>query len=285
MDKVFEGVASNGQVLLALDFDGTLAEIVPDPADATLPESIFKLLEALNNQPRFTVAVVSGRSLVDLKERVRLPDVAYAGDHGLEISGPGFHHIPPEAEEFRTTVAEIGEALEAALEGIPGVIFEHKGLSMSIHYRLTPSGQRAAALRTIRRVTKPYLDRDAARVVKGKEVVNLLPPVDWHKGAALKWLINLLDTMPRRVGGILPIYIGDDVTDEDAFKAVRESGFAVRVGRPKPTSAAPYYVKSTTEVEEVLQALLDNSSLWVSPHTSISRSSPKRITLYRYSRF
>lgn len=259
MDKVFEGVASNGQVLLALDFDGTLAEIVPDPADATLPESIFKLLEALNNQPRFTVAVVSGRSLVDLKERVKLPDVAYAGDHGLEISGPDFHHIPPEAEEFRTTVAEIGEALEAALKGIPGVIFEHKGLSMSIHYRLTPSGQRAAALRTIRRVTKPYLDRDAVRVVKGKEVVNLLPPVDWHKGAALKWLINLLDTMPRRVGGILPIYIGDDVTDEDAFKAVRESGFAVRVGRPKPTSAAPYYVKSTTEVEEVLQALLDNS--------------------------
>lgn len=259
MDKVFQGVASNGQVLLALDFDGTLAEIVPDPADATLPESIFKLLEALNNQPRFTVAVVSGRSLVDLKERVKLPDVAYAGDHGLEISGPGFHHIPPEAEAFRTTVAEIGEALEAALKGIPGVIFEHKGLSMSIHYRLTPSGQRTAALRTIRRVTKPYLDRDAVRVVKGKEVVNLLPPVDWHKGAALKWLINLLDTMPRRVGGILPIYIGDDVTDEDAFKAVRESGFAVRVGRPKPTSAAPYYVKSTTEVEEVLQALLDNS--------------------------
>lgn len=267
MDKVFEGVASNGQVLLALDFDGTLAEIVPDPADATLPESIFKLLEALNNQPRFTVAVVSGRSLVDLKERVKLPDVAYAGDHGLEISGPGFHHIPPEAEEFRTTVAEIGEALEAALKGIPGVIFEHKGLSMSIHYRLTPSGQRAAALRTIRRVTKPYLDRDAVRVVKGKEVVNLLPPVDWHKGAALKWLINLLDTMPRRVGGILPIYIGDDVTDEDAFKAVRESGFAVRVGRPKPTSAAPYYVKSTTEVEEVLQALLDNSkSLGIPAH-------------------
>ena len=174
MEVVFEGVASNGQVLVALDFDGTLAEIVPDPADATLPESIFKLLEALNNQPRFAVAVVSGRSLVDLKERVNLPDIAYAGDHGLEISGPGFHHIPPEAEEFRTTVAEIGEALEAALKGIPGVIFEHKGLSMSIHYRLAPSDQRTSVLRTIRRVTKPYLGRDAVRVVKGKEVVNLL---------------------------------------------------------------------------------------------------------------
>ena len=267
MDKVFEGLSSNGQVLVALDFDGTLAEIVPDPADATLPESIYKLLDALNNQPRFAVAVVSGRSLVDLKERVNLPDIAYAGDHGLEISGPGFRHIPQEAEEFRATVAEIGEALEAALKDIPGVIFEHKGLSMSIHYRLAPLDQRTAALRTIRRVTKRYLDRDAVRVVKGKEVVNLLPPVDWHKGAALRWLLDLLDSMPRRVGGILPIYIGDDVTDEDAFMAVRESGFAVRVGRPKPTSAAPYYVKSTTEVEEVLQALLENSrSLGIPAH-------------------
>lgn len=267
MDKVFEGVASSGQVLVALDFDGTLAEIVPDPADSALLESTFKLLDALNNQPRFAVAVVSGRSLVDLKDRVNLPDIAYAGDHGLEISGPGFHHIPPEAEGFRATVGEIGEALEAALKGITGVIFEHKGLSMSIHYRLAPSDQRSPVLRTIRRVTKPYLDRDAVRVVKGKEVVNLLPPVDWHKGAALKWLINLLDTMPQRVGGILPIYIGDDVTDEDAFKSVQENGFAVRVGRPKPTSAAPYYVKSTTEVEEVLQALLDNSrSLGIPAH-------------------
>jgi trehalose 6-phosphate phosphatase len=90
-------------------------------------------------------------------------------------------------------------------------------------------------------------------------VLNFLPPLDWHKGAALKWLLNLLDSLPRRVGGILPIYIGDDVTDEDAFKAIGEEGFAVRVGRPKPSSAAPYYVNSTNEVEEVLRAMLDNS--------------------------
>ena len=267
MDKVFEGVATNGQILVALDFDGALADIVPNPADATLPEPRLKLLEALNNQPRFAVAIVSGRSLEDLKGRVNLPDIAFAGDHGLEITGPGFHHIPPEAEEFKATVAEIGEALEAALHGGPGVAFEHKGLSMSVHYRLAPSDQRATVLRTIRRVTKPYLARGAAHVVKGKEVVNLLPPLDWHKGAALKWLLDMLESLPRRAGGVLPIYIGDDVTDEDAFKVVRETGFAVRVGRPKPSSAAPYYVNSTNEVEVVLQALLDNSrSLSIPAH-------------------
>ncbi len=267
MDKVFEDVANNGQILVALDFDGTLADIVPNPADASLPESRLKLLEDLNNQPRFAVAIVSGRTLEDLKSRVNLSDVAFAGDHGLEISGPGFHHIPPEAEEFRTTVAEIGEALEAALKGVPGVIFEHKGLSMSIHFRLTPPDQRVSVLHTIRRISNPYLDGNTLRMVKGKEVVNLLPPVDWHKGSALKWLLELLDSLPRRVGGSLPIYIGDDVTDEDAFKEVAEKGFAIRVGRPKPSSAAPYYVNSIDEVEVVLQALLDNSrSLGIPAH-------------------
>jgi len=267
MDKVLEGVASNGQVLVALDFDGTLAEIVPNPADAALPDSRLKLLEALNNQPRFAVAVVSGRLLEDVKARVGLSDIAYAGDHGLEIAGPGFHHIPPEAEEFRSTVAELGKALEAALKGIPGVIFEHKGLSMSIHYRLTPSEQRYGVLRTIEETTSPYLSISALRVVEGKEVVNLLPPLDWHKGSALKWLLDFLDSLPRRVGGTLPIYIGDDVTDEDAFKEVVDKGFAIRVGSPEAASAAQYYVNSTDEVEEVLQELLDNSrSLGVPPH-------------------
>ena len=267
MEKVYEGVASNGQILVALDFDGTLAEIVPDPADATIPEPRIKLLEDLNNQPRFAVAIVSGRSLENLKRRVNLPDIAYAGDHGLEIAGPGFHHIPPEAEEFRVTVAEIGGVMESALVGTSGIVFEHKGLSMSIHYRLAPPHQRATLLRTIRRITKPYLDGSKLRVVKGKQVVNLLPPVNWHKGSAVAWLLSLLDSLPRRVGGILPIYIGDDVTDEDAFKTISETGFAVRVGRPKPSTGAQYYVKSPDEVEMVLQRLLDNSlSLGIPAH-------------------
>ena len=260
MDKVYEGVAGNKQILLALDFDGTLAEIVPNPKDAALPGPRLKLLEALNNQPRFAVAVISGRSLEDLKRRVSLRDITYAGNHGLEISGPGFYHIPPEAEQFRITVAEIGEVLESALTGISGIIFEHKGLSMSIHYRLVPRNQRALALRTIRQITKPYLDGVKLKVTKGKQVVNLLPPMVWHKGSALAWLLKLLDPFPQKIGSVLPIYIGDDVTDEDAFTTVSEKGFTIRVGYPKPSSKAKYYVKSPNEVEIVLQGLLDHAT-------------------------
>ena len=260
MGKVYEGVASNEQILLALDFDGTLAEIVPDPRDAALPGSRLELLEALNTHPRFAVAVISGRSLEDLRRRINLRDITYAGDHGLEISGPGFHHIPPEAEQFRITVAEIGGVLESALIGISGIIFEHKGLSMSVHYRLVPPTQRALVLRTIRQITKPYLDRNKLRVMKGKQVVNLLPPMVWHKGSAIAWLLRLLDPSSQKMGSLLPIYIGDDVTDEDAFTTVSERGFAIRVGYPKPSSKAMYYVKSPDEVEIVLQGLLDHAT-------------------------
>ena len=116
-----------------------------------------------------------------------------------------------------------------------------------------PPERRAAVLRALRRRITPLRDAGALRVVRGKEVVNLLPPVAWHKGSALRWLMELLDALPHRVGGVFPVYIGDDVTDEDAFRVARETGVAVRVGPPRRGSAAPYTVADTDEVEAVLR--------------------------------
>ncbi len=259
MDLVFQGIATKGQILVALDFDGTLSDIVPRPEDAQLTEERRQLLRELNSRPRFAVAVISGRTLEDVRERVGLTDIAYAGHHGLEIAGPGFHHVPPEAEAFRDTVARLGETLEATAGQTPGVILEHKGLSLSIHYRLAPKVQRQSVLRAIRRTVKPLQDAGEVRIVKGKEVVNMLPPLEWHKGSALQWLIELLDSIPHRVGGIFPIYIGDDVTDEDAFPVARETGIAARVGPPKRGSAAEYTLEDTAEVEATLRAIVQYS--------------------------
>ena len=97
------------------------------------------------------------------------------------------------------------------------------------------------------------------RIVKGKEVVNMLPPLVWHKGSALRWLIELLDSIPHRVGGIFPVYIGDDVTDEDAFPVARETGIAARVGPPKRGTTAEYTLADTAEVESTLRAMLEYS--------------------------
>ena len=259
MDLVYEGIATKGQVLVALDFDGTLSDIVARPEDAQLTEARRQLLRELNSRPRFAVAVISGRTLDDLRERVGLDDIAYAGHHGLEIAGPGFRHVPPEAEAFRETATRLGGTLEAQIGRIPGVIFEHKGVSLSVHYRLVEGEQRATVQRAIRDIVTPAASAGDVRIVLGKEVVNMLPPVEWHKGSALRWLMELLDSIPHRVGGIFPIYIGDDVTDEDAFPVARETGIAARVGPPTSDSAAEYSLADTAEVEATLRAIVDYS--------------------------
>lgn len=259
MDLLYHGIATKGQVLVALDFDGTLSDIVPRPEDAALTEERRQLLRELNSRPRFAVAVISGRTVDDLRERVGLDDIAYAGQHGLEIAGPGFQHMPPEVEAFRGTATRLGESLEAEIGRIPGVIFEHRGISLSVHYRLVTGAQREAVQRAIRNVVTPVAGAGEARVVLGKEVVNLLPPLVWHKGSALRWLMGLLDAIPHRVGGIFPIYIGDDVTDEDAFPVARETGIAARVGPPVEGTAAEYTLADTAEVEATLRAMVDYS--------------------------
>lgn len=259
MDVVYEGIATKGQVLVALDFDGTLSDIVPRPEDAGLTEERRQALRELNGRPRFAVAVISGRPLDDLRERVGLDDIAYAGQHGLEIAGPGFHHVPPEVEAFRETAARLGETLEGKIGGIPGVIFEHKGLSLSVHHRLVAGDDRAMVQRALRDIISPSASAGEVRIVLGKEVVNLLPPLEWHKGSALRWLMGLLDSIPHRVGGIFPIYIGDDVTDEDAFPVARETGIAARVGPPTEGTAAEYTIADTAEVEATLRAMVDYS--------------------------
>ncbi len=259
MDVVYEGIATKGQVLVALDFDGTLSDIVPRPEDATLTEERRQLLRELNSRPRFAVAVISGRMVEDLRERVGLNDIAYAGHHGLEIAGPGFQHMPPEAEAFRGTAARLGESLEAAIGHIPGVIFEHRGISLSVHYRLVVGDERATVQRALRDIITPAASAGEVRVIPGKEVVNMLPPLVWHKGSALRWLMELLDAIPHRVGGIFPVYIGDDVTDEDAFPVARETGIAARVGPPVEGTAAEYSLADTAEVEATLRAMVEYS--------------------------
>ena len=124
------------RVLLLCDYDGTLTPIVEKPELAILPEKTRELLLALVTQRSFTVGVISGRAMADIRQKVGIENIIYAGNHGLEIEGPGISFINPLAEEMRPVLRLIQQVLNKALSPIRGVFVENKGLSLTIHYRM-----------------------------------------------------------------------------------------------------------------------------------------------------
>lgn len=221
--------------LVALDFDGTLAPIVRDPARAAMRPRTRELLRRL--AARYPCVVISGRALADLRQRLRGSGVRRAvGNHGGEPSRQG--------RALRARVRSWRAGLERRLRGLAGVTIEDKGLSLAIHYR--HARPRAAAESAVRAAAARLA---GARIVGGKCVVNVVPRRAPNKGVAL-------EAARRRLRRACAIYVGDDDTDEDAF-ALGASGrlLGIRVGR-KPASKARYYLRAQSEVDVLLAVLV-----------------------------
>src|SRR6201986_5027196 len=234
------------------DFDGTLSEIVEDPDSARLVDGAADALTSLT--AACPVAILSGRDLADVRERIGLPGLWYAGSHGFELTGPdGTHHQNPEAATSIPVLAGAATALADQLAHIPGVVVEHKRFGVAVHYRNAARdrvGEVAAAVRSAGQRTR-------LRVTTGREVVGLRPDVDWDKGKTLRWV---LDYIRDNEGGepLLPIYLGDDITDEDAFDAVADDGVAILVRHSADgdrATASHYALDSPDRVREFTERL------------------------------
>ena len=234
------------------DFDGTLSEIVNDPDSARLADGAAEALISLS--AHCPVAILSGRDLADVRERIGLPGLWYAGSHGFELTGPdGKHHENAEAAESVPVLAEAAAALADQLAGIPGVVVEHKRFGVAVHYRNAARdrvGEVTAAVRSAGQ-------RMSLRVTTGREVIELRPDVDWDKGRTLRWV---LDYVRDNEGGgpLLPIYLGDDITDEDAFDAVADDGIAILVRHSDDgdrATAARYALDDPDRVREFTERL------------------------------
>lgn len=210
---------SGRRLAIFLDYDGTLTPIVDDPDEALLPDATRETLRRLAR--RFPVAVVSGRDLADVRDRVGLEGLHYAGSHGFDIEGPDLRRQRGEA--YLPALDAAREELAERLADIPGARVERKRFAIAVHHRRTPAEREAEVAERVAEVAAahPELRRSA-----GKKVHELRPDVEWDKGRALLWLLDALDLEDEDV---LPVYIGDDVTDEDAFRALRE-----RAGGPEP---------------------------------------------------
>ena len=253
-------VIAASHVLLACDFDGTLSPIAERPEQASLPEETRNVLQALADLPRYTVAIVSGRALSDVKSKVQIPELYYAGNHGMEIEGPNTKHIDPVAARLRDTLKASIESLRLELADFDGAWVEDKGLTCSVHFRQVRAESQADLVDRVRDRLGPVVERDQIVLMVGKKVIDIRPALSWDKGKALAFLIETLQNDRRDASShALPIYIGDDVTDEDAFRAVNQHrGLSVIVGSDDRPTEASYRIPSPVQTAEFLERLLLN---------------------------
>jgi trehalose-phosphatase len=242
-------------VLLLSDFDGTLTPIVDRPEQAILDQATGSLLAGLAQSARYTVGVVSGRALADLQSRVGIPGLQYAGNHGLEMAGPGTDFTHRKAIAQIADLQAVHLALREKLAAFPEILIENKGLTLSVHYRLAADEQVEAAREAFDAVLRAPCLLGRLTVTTGKKVWEVRPVVAWDKGAAVAMLLKR--ARRRRPGASIGvIYLGDDRTDEAAFRTVDEAGgIAIYVGPPPPETVARYRLPDSRAVQEFLGRL------------------------------
>lgn len=236
------------RISLFLDFDGTLTPIVSRPEKAFLSYQMKEIVQRLCNI--YKVAIVSGREIGDIKERVGITECIYVGNHGLEVEGNGISFKVKGAVEARSEIVKFLEEIRKVIRdgNIRGAVLEDKKLTASIHYRLLDKRDIEALLSLTRATLKPYLEKGLFRIVEGKKVVEVRPNVQWDKGKAVEWLM-----MQDGFKGSIPIYIGDDETDRDAFRVLKGHGISIAVG--PMLEDADFYLRGQGEVEKFLRWL------------------------------
>ncbi|MEE3066849.1 MAG: trehalose-phosphatase [Actinomycetota bacterium] len=241
------GVLGAREPVLFADYDGTLSPIVADPDSATLVEGAAKALESLASQ--CPVAILSGRDLADIRARIPIPGIWYAGSHGFELTGPdGTYHCNEAAAAAVDVLERAAAELGKSLAEIPGVRVEHKRFAVAVHYREVA----AEHIGRIVSATHKLGQRDGLRVTNGRMLVELRPDIAWNKGTTLAWIRDRIDA----TGSLLPIYIGDDLTDEDAFDAIQFDGIGIVVRHDEDgdrKTAARFALRSPDEVREFIQ--------------------------------
>ncbi len=232
-----------------LDFDGTLSPIVERPEQALLPAETRRPLAELSTLGAVSVAIVSGRAVADVRQRVGLDGVFYVGNHGREILRPGQSAAAVDCG-IAQQMAEVCKVFARELSHFPDVTIENKGVTVALHYRRVPAAQHEAVRRRILRVAGELAG--VIEASEGKRVFDVVPLDDVSKGKTVGELLE-------QYGGIdavLPVYCGDDTTDESAFRALPPEAITVYVGGAEKVSEARYRLDDPAEVRTFLERIL-----------------------------
>jgi alpha,alpha-trehalase len=243
----------DSDVAVFLDYDGVLTPIVSHPDLAVLSEATRAVLAELAAVT--TVAVVSGRDVADVRSKVQVPGIYYAGSHGFDIISPsGEPVVDDRLDRFRVYLDPLDtatEMLERRLGDVPGAQVERKRFAIAVHYRRVADGDYPEIEAAVE-ATAPEVP--LLRVASGKKIFEFRPDFDWDKGRALDWL---LDEFGLDRHAVVPVYLGDDTTDEDAFRIIRRRGIGIVVGRDGEPSLAQFALEDTDQVRSFLARLAE----------------------------
>jgi len=239
---------SGKKIAFFLDYDGTLTPIVSRPELAVVSKEMKDIVKKLSR--RYTTAIVSGRMREDVEKLVGIPGLIYAGSHGFDIKGPQVSMVQPQAKEAIPLVSKIIRRLKKELSNLEGVIIEEKKFSVAVHYRLAEEKE-VPGIKTL--VQELIQENKPLRLMGGKKVFEILPAIDWNKGKAVKWVMNALGINWEDFS---VVYIGDDTTDEDAFRVVATRGMSILVSDKSKASAADFVLSSPKEVRKLFERIL-----------------------------
>ena len=266
------GVLGAHRPALFFDFDGTLSNIVDQPEQAALVDGAAEALRAL--AARYPVAVLSGRDLADIRARVGIAGLWYAGSHGFEMVAPdGTYHSNETAAQAIDVLRHAADELTGQLADISGVSVEHKRYAVAVHYRNAAPDAAGA----VRAAVRDIGERSGLKMTAGRKVFELRPNVDWDKGKTLEWILEKVtggETLPPIHGGRevpMPIFIGDDLTDEDAFDSVLHDGIGIVVRHTEDgdrATAARYCLNDPEQVREFLDRVVAQGDIDGHNHSS-----------------
>jgi trehalose 6-phosphate synthase len=235
------------------DFDGTIADIVAEPDQAEIHERARGALETFAVHPQAAVAVISGREAEDIRQRVGVSGVYYAGNHGLELYDRDGRLVHSAGGQALDVLEGVTAAAEQRFDGIEGVFVEDKRMTVTVHYRQAGDVDERV-LAAVRGLLDEHDEQGVLCITEGREVVEIRPDIAWDKGHAVELLQERFTPDDERW---IPVYIGDDTTDETAFETVSDDGIAVAVGPNEDVTAAPYVVRDPDEATDFLEWLAE----------------------------
>lgn len=254
LSQLQKKIIKSNQILLFLDYDGTLVCFQNRPEEVHTPEKVKKILTELTHMSKITVVIISGRTLQELKMLLPLPGLHYAAVHGLVIDlANGELRYWDKAKDVRSLLENIQHQIKSNLKMQKGLVIEDKEISLAFHYRLIPEAETDNTIATIINIAKQLDKTNSLNIIHGEKVIELRPK-GWHKGNAVEYLLSTLVSSKH----VLPIYIGDDTTDEDAFKQLNDKGITIYVkNHEKKATSASYYLSSHKEVISFLEAMVN----------------------------